>query len=353
MEPINVFDYMKLSKEKLSKMAYDYIFSGSEDELTLKENRKAFNRIKIRQRVLNDVSEVKLETSVLGHKIPFPILTSPVAFQQLVHKEGELATAKAVKEVNSIMTLSTLSNHSIEEVASVSDGVRWFQLYFYKDRNVTRSLIERAEKNGYSAIVLTVDTPRLGRREQDIRNKFNLPPNMTVKNLEDEISVDATDSGLAMYLDQAFEKKLTWKEVDWISSTTNLPLLLKGIQTREDAIISLDYDIAGIVVSNHGGRQLDASLATIEALPEVVDAVDSKIEVLMDSGIRRGTDIFKALALGAKAVMVGRPYIAGLAVNGAEGVKHILQILKDELELTMALAGCPTIDSINQNSVQK
>ncbi|AEE84032.1 Aldolase-type TIM barrel family protein [Arabidopsis thaliana] len=307
MEITNVMEYEKIAKEKLPKMVYDYYASGAEDQWTLQENRNAFSRILFRPRILIDVSKIDVSTTVLGFNISMPIMIAPTAMQKMAHPDGELATARATSAAGTIMTLSSWATCSVEEVASTGPGIRFFQLYVYKDRNVVIQLVKRAEEAGFKAIALTVDTPRLGRRESDIKNRFALPRGLTLKNFEglDLGKIDKTnDSGLASYVAGQVDQSLSWKDIKWLQSITSLPILVKGVITAEDARIAVEYGAAGIIVSNHGARQLDYVPATIVALEEVVKAVEGRIPVFLDGGVRRGTDVFKALALGASGVFV-------------------------------------------------
>lgn len=357
MDVVNIDELQPLAKEKLEPMIYDYIAGGAEDEITLFENEAAFQRIQFRPRVMVDVSQQDLSTEVLGDKVNFPILLAPTAMHCLVHEEGELATARAAAALGTIMTLSTVATYNIEEVAEATDAPKWFQLYCFKDREATKFLVQRAEAAGYKALCLTVDTPRVGRREADVRNGFHLPPGIVIKNLDTyekfkDFPQDQQTSIVAAFINTMFENALTWGDIEWLRSITKMPILLKGVLTAEDAKLSVEHGVDGLIVSNHGGRQLDGVPATIQALPEVVEAVEGKLEVLVDGGIRRGSDVLKALALGAKAVMIGRPYVWGLALNGEAGVKRVLSILREELEVAMALAGCPTIKDIHPGIVQ-
>ncbi|XP_019225148.1 PREDICTED: peroxisomal (S)-2-hydroxy-acid oxidase-like isoform X2 [Nicotiana attenuata] len=350
----NVMEYETIAKEKLPKMIYDYYASGAEDQWTLQENRNAFSRILFRPRILVDVSNIDTTTSVLGFKVSMPIMVAPTAMQKMAHPEGEYATARATSAAGTIMTLSSWATSSVEEVASTGPGIRFFQLYVYKDRNVVRQLVKRAERAGFKAIALTVDTPRLGRREADIKNRFVLPPHLTLKNFEGlELGkMDKTDdSGLASYVAGQVDRSLSWKDVKWLQTMTHLPILLKGVLTAEDARLAVESGAAGIIVSNHGARQLDYSPATVMALEEVVKAVQGRIPVFLDGGIRRGTDVFKALALGASGVFIGRPVVFSLAVDGEAGVRKVLQMLQDEFELTMALSGCRSIKEITRSHI--
>ncbi|KAM3747073.1 hypothetical protein ACB098_05G010600 [Castanea mollissima] len=353
-EPVNVKEFQELAREALPKMYYDFYAGGAEDQYTLKENVEAFHRIMIRPRILVDVSRIDMSTTVLGYKISAPILIAPTALHKLAHPRGEVATARAAAACKTIMVLSFTSSCTVEEVASSCKAVRFFQLYVYKQREIAAVLVQRAERNGYKALVLTVDTPRFGRREADIKNKMVAPRR---KNLEGLLSIeDDSDNGsnLAAYANKAMDASLCWKDIEWLKSITNLPILIKGVLTGEDAIKAAEVGVAGIIVSNHGARQLDYTDATINVLEElqVVHAVRGRVPVFFDGGVRRGTDIFKALALGAQAVLIGRPVIFGLAAKGEYGVRQVIQMLKDELELTMALSGCPSVKDITRRHVR-
>ncbi|KAI5067020.1 hypothetical protein GOP47_0017548 [Adiantum capillus-veneris] len=352
---VNVSEFEVLAKAILPRMVFDYYASGAEDEHTLKENRVAFDKIWLRPRILIDVSIVDLTTTVLGFKISMPIMVAPTAMQKMAHPEGELATAKAVASAGTIMTLSSWATSSVEDIDSTGPGVRFFQLYVMKDRNVVTQLVQRAERAGFKAIVLTVDTPLLGRREADIRNRFTLPPHLTLKNFEGlhlGKMERTSDSGLAAYAANQIDKSLNWKDVKWLQTITSLPILVKGILTAEDTRMALQYGAAGIIVSNHGARQLDYVPATINVLEEVVAATEGRVPVFLDGGIRRGTDVLKALALGASGVFVGRPVVFSLAVDGEAGVKKMLDMLRDELELAMSLAGCRSLKDITRAHVK-
>ena len=359
MEPLNVFELEAIARERLSPEAYDYYAGGAHDEVTLRENRAAYDRVSIAYRVLVDVSRRDLTTSVLGQPVAMPVLVAPTAFHRLATPEGELATARAAGAAGTVMTLSTLSTTRIEEVVAAASGPVWFQLYVYRDRGATEGLVRRAEAAGCRALVLTVDAPLLGRRERDVRNRFRLPPGLAVANLlpegYGEMPPAAADSGLAAYVASFLDPALTWRDVAWLRSITELPVLVKGIIRPDDALRAAEAGAAGVVVSNHGGRQLDTSPATLDVLPEIVDALTAhghRIEVLMDGGVRRGTDILKALALGARAVLVGRPVLWGLAADGEAGALSVLRLLRDELDLAMALAGAPTVAGITRDLVR-
>ncbi|KAI4343084.1 hypothetical protein MLD38_027627 [Melastoma candidum] len=354
MEITNVSEYEELARQKLPKMVFDYYASGAEDQWTLRENRFAFTKIQFRPRILIDVSKIDMSTTVLGFKISMPIMIAPTAMQKMAHPEGEYATARAASAAGTIMTLSSWATSSVEEVASTGPGIRFFQLYVYKDRNVVAQLVRRAERAGFKAIALTVDTPRLGRREADIKNRFTLPPFLTLKNFEglDLGKMDkADDSGLASYVAGQIDRTLSWKDVKWLQTITSLPILVKGVITAEDTRIAIETGAAGIIVSNHGARQLDYVPATIRALEEVVKAARGQVPVFLDGGVRRGTDVFKALALGASGIFIGRPVVFSLAVEGETGIRRALQMLRDEFELTMALSGCRSLKEITRDHI--
>lgn len=338
MELVNVFDYEKLAEARVEPSAWDYYMSGSDDEVTLRENRAAFERIRLRPRMLVDVSACDLHTTVLGTPVTMPILVAPTAYHCLAHPDGECATARGASDAGTLMVASTSSTRSMEEIAQAARGPRWFQLYIH-DRTTTEELVRRAEAAGYSALVVTVDSARWGHKERPLHSDFRLPAHLHKANFQDQS------------IPQNFVF-VTWGTLDWLRSLTALPILLKGILTSEDAALAVEHGVDGIVVSNHGGRQLDSAAASIEALPEIVEVVRGRCEVYMDGGIRRGTDILKALALGARAVLVGRPVLWGLAVDGAEGVRQVLEMLHAELELAMRLAGRPTLASIDRSLVQ-
>ncbi|MEO5895204.1 MAG: alpha-hydroxy acid oxidase [Vicinamibacterales bacterium] len=356
MTPLNVDDFEHLARERMDPAAFDYYAGAAGDEHTLAENRKAFDRLKLRPRVLVDVSAIDTRTTVAGHAIDFPVLLAPTAFNRLANPDGEMAAARAAGAAGTLMVASTLSTCSLEEIAGAATGPLWFQLYVYKDRGLTRELLARAEASGYAAIVLTVDTPLLGRRFRDVRNAFTLPEGISIANFA-AATADASrwgkHSSFSAYVHDLFDATLSWEAVEWLRSQTRLPIILKGILTEEDAGLAVHSGVNAIVVSNHGGRQLDGVAATIDALPEVADAVAGRIEVLMDGGVRRGTDVLKAIALGARAVLIGRPYLWALAAAGEKGVSDLLSLLSDELRLSMALAGRPNIGSIDRTVLQR
>ena len=338
MEPINVVEYEMLARERMNPVYWDFYAGGSDDETTLRANQADFARIRLRPRMLVDVTRCDTSTSVLGLPVPMPILIAPTSMHCLAHPEGECATAQGAGAAGTLMIASTDATRPLEEIAQAASGPLWFQLYIYHSLDVAAGLVRRAEAAGYQAIVLTVDLPVVGNRERSKRHAVPMPPPPLVE--ANFVGIEQEDLG---------QVPVTWKTVDWLRSITSLPLLLKGILTAEDALMALEHGVSGIIVSNHGGRQLDGVVTSIEALPEIVDAVTGRCEVYMDGGIRRGTDILKALALGARAVLVGRPVLWGLAAGGARGVQQVLEILHTELELAMKLAGCPTLASINRS----
>jgi 4-hydroxymandelate oxidase len=352
-EPVNLMEYESRARERMDAAAYDYIAGASCDECTLAENRRAFERLWIRPRMLVDVSHVDMRASVLGVPIAQPILLAPTALNRLAHPDGELAAARAAGAAATIMVASTVATYTLEEIAAAATGPLFFQLYMCKDRGVTRELVERATKAGYRALVLTVDLPYLGRRERDVRRAFTLPQGVSIRNFESgdyELAAahtlrDATFDQHARYL---FDPSVTWDVIGWLRSISPLPVLVKGVLTPDDAREAIDHGVDGIIVSNHGGRQLDGVEPTIVALPRVAEAVDGRVELLVDGGIRRGTDVLKALALGARAVLIGRAYLYGLAVGGEAGVRHVLDLLRGELELAMALSGRPSLAHIDR-----
>jgi len=347
--PITLDEYEAYAQERLPTVIFDYFAGGAQDERTLRANREAWLELRLRPRVLRDVSSRDLRTEVLGSEISMPVLVAPTAFQRMAHDEGELATARAAGAAGTILTLSTLSTQPMEEVAAAGGGAFWFQLYLYRDREVTRALVERVEAAGATALILTVDAPVWGARERDVRNGFHLPDGLRVANLgagERSYLPDVQGSALAAYANEMFDPSLGWADLEWLRRTSRLPILVKGISRGDDAREAIARGAAGVIVSNHGGRQLDTAAATAEVLPEVVEAVGGAGEVLVDGGIRRGTDVVKALAIGAKAVLLGRPILWGLAVGGEEGVLRVLEVMRAELDLAMALCGARSVSEI-------
>lgn len=347
-------DYEAFARERMAPSAFDYYAGAAGDERTLAENRRAFHRLTLRPRVLVDVSHVDVSTSVLGRPLALPVLLAPTAFNRLAHEEGEMAAARAAAGEGTMMIASTMSTCTLEEIAAATSGPAWFQLYVYRDRAVTQELVARAEAAGYAALVLTVDTPVLGRRLRDVRNRFVLPEGISMRNFEAALTDRArwgTSASFAAYIHDLVDPSLTWDAVEWLRSITRLPVVLKGILTAEDARLAVDAGVAALIVSNHGGRQLDGVAPSIVALPDVVQAVAGRLEVLMDGGVRRGSDVLKAIALGARAVLIGRPYLWGLAAAGEDGVRGVLRLLRDELVVSMALSGRPSLATLDRSLV--
>lgn len=341
VQPINVYDYEALARETMHPAAWAYLSAGSDDEATLGENRAAFGRLKLLPRVLRGVDSADLRTTVLGTQVETPIQVAPMGVHGLAHPEGECATARAAGSLGSLMAVSTVSSRSLEEISTSATGPLWFQLYVYRSRPFAERLVRRAERAGCRALVLTVDSPRWGRKERFLRVEQSLPPEMDRSSLDDEDIPEEEFQPAA----------LTWEDLDWLRSLTDLPMVIKGLLHPEDAVIAVEHGVAGILVSNHGGRQLDGVPASIEALPAVVEAVAGRAEVYLDGGIRRGTDVLKALALGARAVFVGRPVLWGLAAQGEAGARHVLQMLRNELEGAMVLAGQSDVTGIDPDLV--
>jgi isopentenyl diphosphate isomerase/L-lactate dehydrogenase-like FMN-dependent dehydrogenase len=354
----NLLQLESLARELLEPSYFDYIAGGADDELTIRRNREDFERIVLRPRMLVDVSEVSTSTTVLGTPISLPVMLAPTAGHKMCCPDGEMATARAASAMGTVMVLSTLSTTSLEDVASAAPGPKWFQLYVYKDREVTRTLVQRAEAAGYRALCVTVDVPLIGNRERDLRNAFTFPyplPNFAgfeQAGLEKlPIGVVNVQSGLGAYIASKWDPSLSWKDIEWFRSITRLPMVIKGVLTAEDAVLAADHGASAVVVSNHGGRQLDSVPSGIAALPEVAEAVGDRLEIYMDGGVRRGTDVLKALALGARAVLIGRPYMYALAVGGEEGVRRALEILRQEISRAMALSGRPAVSTIDRSLV--
>ena len=374
----NVDDLRALAKRRLPGGVFDYFDGAAEDEVTKLENSSAFSKVELRPRVLVDVSSIDTSTTIMGQRVPFPIALSPTGFTRIAHPDGELAVARVAGSVNLPYTLSTLGTRSIEEVAGVATGPLWYQLYVWKDRGLSRELVERARDNGYKAIMLTVDTPVFGRRERDVRRGFTLPPKIGLETFVDGVlhpkwtwdfvrsepitfsavagrkSVDgSTAVTLSDYVNSQFDPTLSWKDLDWIREVSKLPLMLKGIQSVEDARIAVDMGVDAIALSNHGGRQYDGAPAPVALLPKVVDAVGSRVEVLVDGGVRRGSDVVKACALGARGVMFGRLYLYGLGAGGEAGVKWAIDHITTGVTRTMGLIGEPSITKLSSGVVAR
>ena len=351
---VNLSDVEQLAKRRMPRGAFDYFAGGAEDERTLQRNRDAFDELRFMPRVLAGAGEIRLQTSVLGEPVASPILLAPAAYHRLAHREGELATARAAGARGVLMTLSTMSTVSLEDVVAAATGPLWFQLYVYKDRSLTERLVARAEKSGYRALVLTVDTPRLGRRERDQRNAFRLPRGITIANFVNEGARFANwkaQGSMAAYSNEQLDPTLDWEAVRWLQGITKLPVVLKGIMRADDAARAVQAGVRALWMSNHGGRQLDSTEAPIAALPAVVEAVAGRAEVYVDGGFRRGTDVLKALALGARAAFIGRPYLWGLAAGGEAGVRRVLEMMDVELATAMALAGAKDVVKVDPSLV--
>ncbi len=349
MEPTSLVDLEAWAKQQMPHDLWDFVAGGSADEMTLSRNRTAFDAISINPNFLVDVSRRDLTTTVLGQTISFPVMIAPAGGQRQVHPEGERATARAAGAARTLMALPTSSGYGIEEVAEVATGPLWFQLYHFNDE-VTEILVTRAKAAGYKAICLTVDTPAPSPKERDVRNRFVRVPEAHWGSLRDRPDLIALrDVGVPDTADWNPTRYtgLTWSRLDWLRSLSGLPLVVKGIRTVEDAALCAEHGVDGIVVSNHGGRQLDSTRATIETLPAIAETVGDRMEVYLDSGVRRGMDVLTALALGARAVLVGRPVFWGLAIDGETGVRQMLEILRIEFDRAMAYCGRTSVARID------
>jgi L-lactate dehydrogenase (cytochrome) len=367
----NVDDLRAAAKKRLPGGVFDYIDGAAEDEITIARNGRAFRDVELAPRVLRDVSKIDLSTTLLGRPIPAPLALAPTGFTRIADPQGELAVARAAAQRGLIYTLSTLATRSIEEVAAVSEGPKWFQVYVWRDRGLVADMVQRAEAEGYEALMVTVDTAVFGRRERDVRRGFTLPPTIGLGTIVDgirhpgwtwafvrggpitfaNVSGDATRDGstavtLADFVNSQFDPTLSWKDLEWLRSITTLPVLVKGVGAAEDARIAASEGVPAVILSNHGGRQLDGAPATLDLLRETVDIVGDGVEVLLDGGIRRGTDLVVARALGARAARVGRPYLYGLGAGGERGVGHVLDQLLTGAERTMALLGVAKVDDL-------
>lgn len=347
-EAVRVADYQAVASTRLPKATYEYITGGSADEITLRDNVAAFQRIRILPPLLTGVATADLSTTVLKQPVKLPVLLAPVAGQQMYHPQGGLAAARAAAAAGTVFGVSSSIGHSVEEIAAASQGPKWFQLYVPKDRTVARRLVERAERLEYQAIIVTVD---LGEwKDADRRNRFALPKEVLVKHLQNvgfaQITSDMSYEAIIAFNAQAWDLTFSWDFFEWLRGITKLPLIIKGVLRPDDAKRAISLGLDGIVVSNHGGRRLDAMPATIEMLPAVARAVEGKAEIYLDGGIRRGTDVLIALALGARAVLIGRPYAWALAASGEAGVIHVLELLRQELENAMISCGCAKVSAI-------
>lgn len=375
----DVDDLRRLAKRRLPRGVFDYIDGGAEDERTLGRNVAGFSRLEFQPRVLRDVSNVDTSTSILGTERPMPLILSPTGFTRIADSQGELAVARAAQRAGLPYGLSTLGTRSIEEVAAVSDGPKWYQVYTWRDRGLVKDMLDRAAGAGYEAIQLTVDTAVLGRRERDVRRGYTLPPKIGLDTIIDGIihpawtldflrnepitfanvavsnpAGDGSSSAvsLAEYMNSQFDAALSWADVEWLQSVWSGPIVLKGVQTVADAELAVKAGVDAIALSNHGGRQLDDAPSIIELVEPVAQAVGGRIEIYCDGGVRRGSDMVKALALGATAVMVGRPYLYALGAAGERGVDHVLDFFASGLQRTMALSGCQRIADIGPDLVR-
>lgn len=345
---LDVTDFEREAQAKLPAMSWSYLSGGASDELTLRWNRESYDRLRLRPRALVDVSRLDPSITLLGRRHAFPLLLAPAAYQGLTHPEADLATVRGANAADVTMVASTFSSHTVEDIAAQASRPLWLQLYLQRDREFTRDLIRRAEKSGCEALVVTVDTPVLGPRNRELRARFSLPPGVERANLRGFPNAGGAHRSTEGAIYSALlDPSLTWKDIAWLKAQTSLPILLKGILNPDDAVRAAEAGVAGIIVSNHGARNLDTEPATIDALPEVVAKVGGRLPILVDGGVRRGTDILKALALGANAVLIGRPYLYGLAVDGSAGVTRVISILRRELEMAMAVCGRTSIAEID------
>ncbi|XP_070566020.1 uncharacterized protein [Ptychodera flava] len=343
-------DFEEQAQKLLPISAWAYYSSGADNEETLRENREAYRRYWLKPRILRDVSVIDISTSVLGEKVDAPICISPTAFHGVAHPDGEIATVKGAAGMNTLMILSSISKKSLEEVAAARPHLpKWLNVYPWRSREVTRDVVKRAERAGFKAIVISVDVPTPGFKRRAMRN--NRQTTMPGEHLGTfDRYINKTAGSLPKGPAFSFEEtSSTWQYIKWLTDVSKLPIVLKGILTVEDAVLAAEHNVQGILVSNHGGRQLDCIPAAIDVLPDIVDAVGDKLDVYVDGGIRSGTDVLKALALGARAVFIGRPIIYGLACNGEEGVKSVLRILREEFKRAMALTGCSRLSDVSRS----
>lgn len=350
--PVNVAEYQALAESRLPKPTYEYITDGSADQETLRDNVAAFQRIKLLPPLLRGIAKPDLSTTVLGQRVDLPVMLAPVAGQSTFHPDGVLASARAAATAGTIMGVSSSAGNSAEEVAATTDGPKWFQLYVPYDRDVAKRLVERVERSGYKALVITVD---LGEwKDADRRNRFALPHATLLKHLRDigfAVNDRMSYADLMAFNEKAWDLTFTWDFFDWLRTLTKIPLLIKGVLRPDDARKAVELGLNGIVVSNHGGRRLDTVPASIDALPAIVEAVGGRTEVFLDSGVRRGTDVLKALALGARAVLIGRPYAWALAADGEAGVRGVIELFRQELELAMIACGCAKVGDIGRSLI--
>jgi L-lactate dehydrogenase (cytochrome) len=373
----SVEDLRRIARRRLPGGVFDYIDGAAEDELTLERNSAAFHNLEFRPRVLRDVAEIRTDTTLLGRPLPFPLVLAPTGFSRIADPQGELAVARAAARAELPYTLSTLSTRSIEEVAAVSAGPLWFQVYVWRDRGLVKEMLERAAATGYEAIVITVDTPLLGRRERDVRRGFTLPPKLGLDTLLDgalhpgwtwsflraepiafanvvgrSVGDGSDPVSLADYINSQFDPGLSWDDIAWFRSVWDGPIVLKGVQSVEDARHAADEGVEAIALSNHGGRQLDGAPPPLELVAPVAEAVGDRVEILCDGGIRRGSDIVKAVALGARACMTGRAYLYGLAAGGERGVDWVIDHLREGTQRTMGLLGAADVGQLGPELVR-
>lgn len=348
---VNLYEFEALAKDRLPKAEWDFVEGGATDEITIRRTRAAFDSIMLRPRMLVDMDVRDLSTTVLGEKIDFPVMLCPAGHHIRAHPEAELATVRAACAMNVGMVLSSGSSVVMEEIAGAATRNIWFQQYFYRDEGVTELMAHRAEEAGFSALCMTLDASIRSKRERNLRNNYMIPDSPNYAGLQRYEGFEPSSDDAPPAFSGMVSPKATWSDFEWLATKTQLPLIAKGVMTAEDARRAVEHGVKAIIVSNHGGRSLDSTFATIEVLPEVVAAVDGRAEVYLDGGIRRGTDIVKAIALGARAVMIGRPIFWGLAAGGSEGLEQVLGILRDELDSTMGLCGKPDIASINSSAI--
>jgi L-lactate dehydrogenase (cytochrome) len=372
---INIADLRTLARRRLPAGVFDYVDGAAWDEVTKRRNESDLQALMLRPRMLVGATQIDLATEVLGRRVAVPLLGAPTGLTGLVHHEGEVGIAQAVHEAGSLYVLSSAASRTLEDVAAASPGPRWFQLYVGRDRGLAQALLERARATGYEAVVVTVDVARPGPRERDQRNGFVVPPRVTARTLVDGVrrprwtanfvsrprilseslllsmAQEGQAASLAELIARQFDPGLSWRDIAWVQEHWDGPLLIKGILRGDDARQAASLGLAGVIVSNHGGRQLDHVTSTIRALPEVVEAAGGELEVFMDGGIRRGVDIVRALTLGARGVLAGRALVYGLAAGGPAGARRAMQILVDELRLAMTLLGCPSVRELDSSWV--
>jgi len=346
-EILSLAEFESIAPEQMSPMALAYVSGGAADELTMHANNEDWRRIKLKPRVLVDVSHLDLSTELFGHKMNTPILLAPAAFHRLFHPDAELATVAGANHAKATMVMSSYATEAVESVTAVAKHPIWFQLYTQTDKELTREMIERAQAAGCKALCVTVDTPVLGARHRESRSHFHLPADFKLPNLNLGAISHRPVRG-AIY-SELLNPQLTWKDIEWLRSIAKVPLLLKGVVNPDDALHAVNSGVDGLIVSNHGARNLDTLPSTAQALPRIAEKIQGKIPLLVDGGIRRGTDILKAIALGATSVLVGRPYLYALAAAGSQGVARVLEILKTELEMAMALTGRTKIKDIDRS----